>query len=48
MGAILAGNAPEERLDKLNQFWAESMVHTSGSLSITKRVGRSTTASMRL
>ena len=28
MGAILAGNAPEERLDKLNQFWAASMVHT--------------------
>ena len=37
MGAILAGNAPEERLDKLNQFWAESMVHTSGSLSITEK-----------
>ncbi len=36
-GAILAGNAPEDRLPKLNQFWAESMVHTSGSLSITEK-----------
>src|SRR5215212_7987412 len=27
-GAILAGNAPEDRLPKLNQFWAEAMVHT--------------------
>src|SRR5829696_7197926 len=34
-GAILAGNAPEDRLAKLNAFWAEAMVHTSGSLSIT-------------
>src|SRR4051812_6049809 len=27
-GAILARNAPEDRLPKLNQFWAEAMVHT--------------------
>ena len=27
-GAILAGNAPEDRLAKLNQFWTEAMVHT--------------------
>src|SRR3954465_923875 len=25
-GAILAENAPEDRLPKLNQFWAEAMV----------------------
>src|SRR4051795_7960668 len=36
-GAILAGNAPEDRLPKLNQFWAEAMVHTSGSLSVTEK-----------
>src|SRR4051794_11043548 len=36
-GAILAGNAPEDRLPKLNQFWSESMVHTSGSLSVTEK-----------
>ena len=33
-GAILAGNAPEDRLAKLDQFWAEAMVHTTGSLSV--------------
>jgi len=36
-GAILAGNAPEQRLPKLSQFWAEAMVHTSGSLSVTEK-----------
>src|SRR3954466_442248 len=36
-GAILAGNAPEDRLPKLNQFWAEAMVHTTGSLSVTEK-----------
>jgi NTE family protein len=36
-GAILAGNAPEDRLDKLNAFWAEAMVHTSGSLNLTEK-----------
>ena len=36
-GAILAGNAPEDRVTKLNQFWSESMVHTSGSLSTTEK-----------
>ena len=36
-GAILAGNAPEDRLAKLNQFWAAAMVHTSGSPAFTER-----------
>jgi NTE family protein len=27
-GAILAGNPPEERLEKLQQFWAEATQHT--------------------
>jgi NTE family protein len=36
-GAILAGNAPEDRLPKLNQFWAEAMVHTTGPLSVTEK-----------
>jgi NTE family protein len=36
-GAILAGNASEDRLPKLNQFWAEAMVRTSGSLSLTEK-----------
>src|SRR5919202_6989233 len=36
-GAILAGNAPEDRLPKLDQFWAEAMVHTTGSLSVTEK-----------
>ena len=35
-GAILAGNAPEDRLAKLKQFWA-AMVHTSGSPTSTER-----------
>lgn len=28
-GAILAGNAPERRLERLNEFWSESELHTS-------------------
>jgi NTE family protein len=31
-GAILAGNAPEHRLEKLGQFWAEATQHTYGAL----------------
>jgi NTE family protein len=27
-GAIIAGNAPEDRLPRLNAFWDEAMVHT--------------------
>ncbi len=30
-GAILAGNAPEHRLAKLKQFWAEATQHTYGA-----------------
>src|SRR3712207_2178193 len=36
-GALLAGNADEERLPRLNQFWAESMVHITGSLNRTEK-----------
>jgi NTE family protein len=32
-GAILAGNAPEHRLAKLKQFWAEATHHTYGAVS---------------
>ena len=32
-GAILAGNAPEQRLGKLGQFWDEATQHTYGALS---------------
>jgi NTE family protein len=31
-GAILAGNAPERRLERLGQFWAEATQHTYGAL----------------
>ena len=31
-GAILAGNAPEQRLERLGQFWAEATQHTYGAL----------------
>lgn len=30
-GAILAGNAPEERLGKLAEFWAEATLHTGAA-----------------
>jgi NTE family protein len=36
-GAILAGNAPEERLAKLNQFWTEAMVHTLEARTVTSK-----------
>jgi NTE family protein len=32
-GAILAGNAREDRVAKLNEFWAEAMIHSPGGLS---------------
>jgi NTE family protein len=32
-GAILAGNAPDQRLEKLGQFWAEATQHTRAALS---------------
>ena len=32
-GAIIAGNAPEHRLDRLRQFWAEASQETSRSLN---------------
>ena len=32
-GAILAGNVPEKRLEKLGQFWDEATQHTYGALS---------------
>jgi NTE family protein len=31
-GAILVGNAPEQRLERLGQFWAEATQHTYGAL----------------
>jgi predicted acylesterase/phospholipase RssA len=34
-GAILAGNAPEERLAKLNEFWTGAMVHTLEARTVT-------------
>ena len=36
-GAILAGNAPEDRLAKLNQFWTEAMVHTLEAPTVTSK-----------
>ncbi len=30
-GAILAGNPPEQRVDRLREFWRQAMIHTSGS-----------------
>jgi NTE family protein len=32
-GAIIAGNAPEDRLPKLRQFWSEATQHTASSPS---------------
>src|SRR5688500_3473176 len=29
-GAILAGNPPERRLERLEEFWAEAALHTFG------------------
>lgn len=31
-GAILAGNPPEQRLERLRRFWREAALHTSGLL----------------
>ena len=30
-GAILAGNPPEHRVERLHEFWRQAMIHTSGS-----------------
>ena len=30
-GAILAGNPPERRLERLEAFWAEAALHTFGA-----------------
>jgi NTE family protein len=31
-GAIVAGNAREDRLARLEEFWTEAMIHTPGAL----------------
>jgi NTE family protein len=30
-GAIIAGNAPEDRVPKLNKFWTQAMIHSPGA-----------------
>ncbi|EIM29335.1 patatin-like phospholipase family protein [Microvirga lotononidis] len=38
MGAIIAGNAPEDRLERLRAFWDEAMIHSPGRLGRGTRI----------
>ncbi|WP_114947014.1 patatin-like phospholipase family protein [Microvirga calopogonii] len=37
-GGIIAGNAPEDRLDRLKAFWDEAMIHSPGLLGRGTRI----------
>src|ERR671915_332382 len=39
-GAILAGNPPERRLERLHEFWAEAALHTFGVPAPARLRGR--------